>query len=86
MDIHSRAGRDAQNTDRTRSDSSIPLTTWAIRSTDELFKDTPVEQDWTHSCEVTSKSHMDGPTFLYHVGSSYDYRSILEGGLIAGGK
>ena len=86
LDIHSRAGRDAQNTDRTRSDSSIPLTTWAIRSTYELFKDTPVEQDWTHSCEETSKSHMDGPTFLYHVGSSYDYRSILEGGLIAGGK
>ena len=44
---------------------SIPFapTTWAIRSTYEQFKDTPVVQNWTHSCKITSKFHMGGPNF-----------------------
>ena len=39
--------RYAKKTDRPRSDLSVASITWAICSTCEHFKDTPVEQGWT---------------------------------------
>ena len=78
-DGHSR--RDASNTDRTGSGSSLASTTWAIRSAYEFFKDTPVEQNWAHSCKVTWRFHLNGPIFV----SCYYRSSIVEGRLIAGG-
>ena len=63
FDTTMRTGRDAYKTDQTRSGSSTASTTWAICSTCEPFKGTSVEQNWTQSCNVTSKLHMDGQTF-----------------------
>ena len=48
-----------RNTDRAIFGLSIASTTWRIRSTYELFQYTPVEQNWTQSCTVTSKFHLD---------------------------
>ena len=47
LDVYSRTGRDAKNTDRKTPGSSIALTIQAIPSTCELSKDTPVGQIWT---------------------------------------
>ena len=60
-------------------------TTWAIRSTCELSKDILVEMFWTQRCKVNIEIPHGWTIFLYHVGSSCEYRSIVEGGLIAGG-
>ena len=82
---HSRTGRDAWNTDRTRSDSNTVSTTWAIHSTFEPCKDSGGENFWTNSCKVTLEFPCGSTKLLYPVGSSYDDRSIVEVCLIAGG-
>ena len=93
MDAHSRTGRDAKNTDRTRSGSTVASTIWAIRRTYELFKDTLVEKIWTQSCKVTSKLHMDGPhvcvmklDLLMIAGLSWKEVSRIAGGIKKDGK
>ena len=40
---------------------------------------------WTHRWKVTSKIPYGWTKFLYHTGSSYDCRSIVELGVTAGG-
>ena len=64
LDGHSGSGRDAQNTDQTRSGSSIASTSSTIRSTHELFKDTLVEQkNQTRKLKSGTKIHVDGPNY-----------------------
>ena len=58
-----RSGRDASNTDPTRSGPSAVSTSWEIHSNCEAFKDTPVEQSWTQNWKITSKIQTSGRHF-----------------------
>ena len=47
------------------------------------FKATQEEKELIQDCKTMCLFKMDGSDYIYHVGSSYDYRSICDGGLIA---